>query len=177
MLTWTYSLCFLYLSFTSHLHLLPSAPYQKDSLAETQYIQSLGLPWKPQQRWGCEKVLSSWYWVGNIKFCFACLGYDLPGYLFEYSSPVGRGEDQQEPKADEDDASQLHVTEHHTVHHDVIRWQENPFQNNYQLTHPYIYVSTCRCRHSCYQSEGDKVFISDDDAEVGKQIGNWTQNE
>ena len=49
-----------------------------------------------------------------------CLSYDPPDDPPKYGHPVARGEDQHEPTADEDDASQLHVTEHHTVHHDVV---------------------------------------------------------
>ena len=45
---------------------------------------------------------------------------DPPDDLPEHSCPVSRGEDQQEATADEDDASKLHVTEHHFVHKDVI---------------------------------------------------------
>ena len=45
---------------------------------------------------------------------------DLPNDLPEHSRPVGRGQDQQETTADEDDASKLHVTEHNFVHKDVI---------------------------------------------------------
>ena len=45
---------------------------------------------------------------------------ELPDNMLEYDIPVGRREDQEEPSADEDDPSQLHVTEHHSVHQYVI---------------------------------------------------------
>ena len=43
-----------------------------------------------------------------------------PDDLLEYDIPVGRGEDHEEPGTDEDNPGQLHVTEHHFVHHDVV---------------------------------------------------------
>ena len=84
----------------------------------------------------------------------------------KYGHPVARGEDQHEPTADEDDASQLHVTELHSILHDVVSLQSYLGQVLDLSSLP-----TCRCRHSCYQAKGDEVLISDDDAEVGKKVG------
>ena len=43
-----------------------------------------------------------------------------PDDLLDYDIPVGRGEDHEEPGTDEDNPGQLHFTEHHFVHQDVV---------------------------------------------------------
>ena len=45
---------------------------------------------------------------------------ELPDNLLEYDIPVGRREDHEEPGADENDPSHLHVTEHNLIHQYVI---------------------------------------------------------
>ena len=48
---------------------------------------------------------------------------DLPHGPLEYVCPICWGKDQDEATADEDDAGQLHVTKHNSIHHDVISCQ------------------------------------------------------
>ena len=91
---------------------------------------------------------------------------ELPDNLLEYDIPVGRREDHEEPGADEDDPSQLHITEHNLVHQYVIGQEKF----HYNFISQFFLLSTCRCWNSGNESAGDEVLVSDDDAEVCKQV-------
>ena len=59
--------------------------------------------------------------------------YASPDHLLESGVPVSWGQHHDEPRADEDDAGQLHVTEHHLIDQDVIGWKY--LQNFFILHH------------------------------------------
>ena len=92
--------------------------------------------------------------------------------LLEYDIPVRSREDHKEPGTDEDDSSQLHVSKHHPVHPYVIGQEKIPTAIFFIFL-----LSTCRCWDSGNESAGDEVLVSDDDAEVGKQVSHCRQDE